>query len=207
MIFAVIGSINGNDHALTVALDSIGEAGVQTILHTGNAVVGSPGGNEVMALLAAHRVTCVQGNTDRLAVRFSRKQETMERKVDSALLSDLRFAHEYLTSENLETLRDWRKSKTVALEDLSGFLCHGSPGNPREILTADTPLEKLKRQRETARADIIICGGGDAPFSRLIDGTLIVSPGMLSPNPGTARYMLVNTEVKPWTAVPHTVAL
>lgn len=206
MIFAAIGNIDGHNRALEAAIDAIVEAGIQTILHTGNAAAGAAGGNEVLALLDARGVICVQGNTDRLVVRFSRKQETMEQKVDGALLPALRFAHEHLTSQNLERLRDWRKSQTVALEEWKGFLCHGSPGNPREILTADTPLSKMQRQREIARCDIIVCGGSPEPFSRFVDGAFFVSPGALVAEDGSVRYTLINTEVKPWTATTQTVA-
>ena len=197
MIFAAIGSINGDDRALAAALHAIVEEGIHTILHTGNAVAGAPGGDAVMALLESHGVICAQGNTDRLVVRYSRKQDALEKKLDGALLAAVRDAHVSLSSQNLEKLRDWRKSHTVPLEQLQGFLCHGSPGNPREILAPDTPVAKLQRQREIARCDIIVCGGADESFSRFVDGALFVAPGPLAAEDG-ARYTLINTEEEPW---------
>jgi hypothetical protein len=70
MIFAAIGSINGNKNALESALDAIAETGIQTILHTGDAIMGGDGGNEVIALLEKYGVICVQGNKDRMVVRY-----------------------------------------------------------------------------------------------------------------------------------------
>ena len=208
MLFAVIGNIDGNDRALNAALDAIEEEGIHTILHTGNAAAGAPGGNEVLALLERSGVICVQGNTDRLTVRYSRKQDTLDRKMDGDLLHAVRHAHESLTSQNLETLRDWRKSRTITLEGIAVYVCHGAPGSPREILAPDTPLMKMQRLREIARADIIVCGGAERPFSRLVDGALFVAPGPIEDGSGSvARYTLVNTEERPWVAVEQSIAL
>lgn len=200
MIFAAIGSINGNKNALESVLYEIAESGIQTILHTGDAVVGGKDGNEVIALLEKYGVICVQGNLDRMVVRYSRKQETLDRKVDEALLPKLRDAHELLSSQNLEQLRDWRKTREFIVEGLTGIVCHGSPGNPREVINADTPVAKLKRQREISRADIIVSGGAEQFSTRLVDGALFVSPGSMTFEPGYAHYALISTEQSPWTA-------
>jgi putative phosphoesterase len=207
MIFAAIGSINGNKNALECALHAIADAGIQTLLHTGDAVVGGPDGNEVIALLEKFGVICVQGNLDRLVVRYSRKQDTLDRKVDEAILPALRETHERLSSQNLERLRDWRKTRTFLVEGLSGILCHGSPGNPREVITADTPVARLKRQREITRADIIVSGGTDDFFTRHVDGALFVAPGSLNVTPGFASYALISTEESPWDATQEQVPL
>lgn len=207
MIFAAIGSINGNKNALECALDAIAETGIQIILHTGDAVVGGSEGNEVIALLEKFGVICVQGNLDRLVVRYSRKQETLDRKVDERILPALRETHERLSSQNLERLRDWRKTRTFNVEGLEGIVCHGSPGNPREVITADTPVAKLKRQREMSRADIIVSGGTDDFFTRHVDGALFVAPGSLNVTPGFASYALISTEKSPWDATQEQVPL
>lgn len=207
MIFAAIGSINGNKNALECALNAIADTGIQTILHTGDAVMGGDGGNEVIALLEKYGVICVQGNKDRMVVRYSRKQETLDRKVDEASLTALREAHEYLSSQNLERLRDWRKTREFIVEGLAGIVCHGSPGNPREVITADTPVAKLKRQREITRADIIVSGGTDGFFTRHVDGALFVAPGSLTADEGFARYALISTEDTPWNATLERVKL
>lgn len=207
MIFAAIGSINGNRNALESALDAIAETGIQTILHTGDAIMGGDGGNEVIALLEKYGVICVQGNKDRMVVRYSRKQETLDRKVDEALLPALREAHEYLSSQNLERLRDWRKTRQFIVEGLTGIVCHGSPGNPREVITADTPVAKLKRQREITRSDIIVSGGTEDFFTRHVDGALFVAPGSLTAVEGFASYALISTEVTPWNATLERVKL
>lgn len=205
MIFAAIGSIDGNERALERVLTAIAEEGIHTILHTGNAVAGGTGGDAVMALLERHNVICAQGNTDKLVVRYSRKRESLERKVDPDLLAAVRAAHESLASQNLERIRDWRKTHRIPLEHLTGMLCHGSPGNPREILAAGTPAVKMQRQREIAGADIIVCGGAAEPFSRFIDGALFVATAPLVDAAGAARYTLINTEDSPWTTTMKTL--
>jgi predicted phosphodiesterase len=205
MIFAAIGDIDGHDTALNGTLKTLEEQGILTILHTGNAVVGARGGNEIMRQLESHSVTCVQGELDRLAIRYSRKQQSLEKKLDDDLIELLRWTHENLSSQNLEVLRDWRKSLTMDLEGLTVFLCHGSPGNRREIITPDTPLVKLQRQRENAQADIVVCGGADRAFDMDVEGTFFVCPGPLVTQDGTVQYVLINTEEDPWTATVETV--
>jgi len=205
MIFAAIGDIDGHDRVLGATLAAIEEAGILTVLFMGNAVVGQRGGDAIMELLERYNVVCVPGDRDRLAVRYSRKQETLDRKLDPELREQLRWTHENLSSRNLEAIRDWRKTRVLDLEGLAVFLCHGSPGNTREILTAHTPRAKLQRQRELSRADIVVCGGAEEPFSIDVDGTLFVSPGPLTAAEGAARYALINTEVRPFTATLESV--
>ena len=205
MIFAAIGRIGGDDRALTRALDAIAEEGLHLILHTGDAVAGGGGANQVMDLLQERGVHCVQGNTDRLVVRYARKQDTIERKLEPEQMARVREANEALTSPNLERLRDWRKNQTLSFEGLTMFLCHGSPGNPREQIDQETPIAKLRRQRELAHTDIVVCGGAEAGFSCLVDGTLFVVPGPLVGEDGTLRYTVVNTEEAPWQAMVATL--
>jgi len=206
MIFAAIGHINGGQNALLSVLDAIADEGMFTILHTGNAVTGPGDPNEIITLLADRGVVCVQGTLDRLVVRYSRKRESMDSRLDAVTRDAVRDAHERLSSQNLERLRDWRKSLAFPLEDLTGFLCHGSPGNPRELITPDTPMFKLQRQRETAHADIVVCGGSESPFDRMVDGALFVHPGSLMAGTDTARYTLIDTESTPWKASVTSVA-
>lgn len=206
MIIAAIGAIDGNDCALATALDAIAGEGIHTIVHTGNAMVGGPGGNEVLSLLDQFNVVCVQGNYDRLAVRYARKRNTLDHKLDPGLVELLQESSARLSSQNLERVRDWRKSHTFTLEELVVYTCHGSPGNPREILTPDTPLVKWRRQREIARADIVLCGGARAFFSLVVDGSLFVYPGPLLRGTGEISYTCINTEKDPWEAAPVIVA-
>jgi len=207
MIFAAIGSINGNKIALERALDAIDDAGIQLILHTGDAVVGGGDGNEILAMLEKAGAICVQGNLDRLAVRYTRKAESIDQKTTPELMAAIREANESLSTQNLEKIRDWRKTRTFDVEGIPGLLCHGSPGNPREVLTAETPVVKLQRQREQARAEIIVSGGAASFFTRTLEGTLFLSPGPLAPEPGVAAYALISTEESPWSATLERVSL
>ena len=140
-------------------------------------------------------------------MRYSRKQASLDKKLDESLRDQLRWAHEHISSQNLEVLRDWRKSVTLELENLAVFLCHGAPGNRKEVLRVDTPTAKLQRQREIAQADIIICGGAEEAFAKDVDGTLFVSPGSLVGEDGVVRYALINTESAPWSMTLETVSL
>lgn len=197
MIFAVIGDIRGNLRALEAALAHIGEAGIQVILHTGNAVVGGSAEGVVPCLRAAD-VVCVQGAEDRLVVRFGRKREQLRGRVAPALYAALEQAHSHTRSEDLEFLRCLYPTRTIEYDGITISLSHGTPASQSETVSEETPVHRLRRLREAYLADVIICGGAQEPFSQHVEGTLFVVPGFLAAAPGVARYCLVNTEVDPW---------
>lgn len=202
MLMAAFGGISGNFPALEAVLSEIDRAGIQTIVNTGNAVVGFPWPNEVVQQLESRRIRSVQGELDRLTVRARRKGESLKARIDPALLEATEWTHRYTFSRHLEYLGTLPKKSVFTVEGLSVCLCHGTPSSQSERLYPDDEDEaRYKRQREYANVHIVIVGGGRQPFWRLVDGTLFVNPGCAGLWAGekpTACYATISTEGSPW---------
>ncbi len=203
MLLAVIGDILGNFEALNAALDDIDARGIQSIVHTGNAVAGGARANEVLELLAARGVITVQGAQDNAVARWQKKQAAFARRLSAEECDALRRAYESIHSTRLEELRTLPKRKSLSIDGVDILLCYGSPANQSEVLTEGATLEKLQRQREVAPVHLIVCGGNRKPFHREAAGALFVHPGFAAEGPGVARYTVVDTEESPWRVNDH----
>jgi predicted phosphodiesterase len=199
MIFAAIGDIAGDLPALEAAIHAIDEAGLLTLLHTGNSVAGGPSGAAILERLRARGVVCVASASDRATARFQKMQGTLERKLDPEEFEALRAAHEALPSAALEYLAAVPRETRLTLEGLEVVLCHGALGSKRDIITAKSPLKNLEREREIAPVELIVTGGAPAPFHRVVGDTHFVCPGPLRASAHTIRYARINTEDRPYT--------
>lgn len=199
MIFAVFGDINGNLGACQAVLDTLGDIGIHALFQTGNFVLGSNKGEQILQHLLEHQVVFVQGNQERLLVRYERKQQSLSKRLDAQTLEALTKAAESMHSQSLEQLRSLSHIRKTTLENISIITCHGSPSSQRHTLTHETPLPRLQRERELTDANIFLLGGAEEGFHRFVAGTLFFAPGPCVQGDGTARYTLVNTETIPYT--------
>ncbi len=200
MILAALGDIHGNLPALEAALEAIDEAGIHTIVNTGDCVVGFPWPNEVVDILRSREILTVQGERDRFAVRFLRKQETLRKKWGASEFRAVQWTHEAARTDTLEYLRSLPRRRHLHLEGLGITVCHGTLTSQSEGLHPDDPESRFQRQWEEARSDVVILGRTHIPFHRWVRGTLFVNPGSAGMNEdGAARYALINTETDPWS--------
>jgi putative phosphoesterase len=203
MYLAAIGDIHGNLPALEVVLAAIDDAGIQTIINTGDSVVGHPWPNEVIELLRGRNIPSVQGDLDRRVVHFLRKQETLRRKLTEDEFEALRQTHAAIHSQNLEFLRSLPRHRMLHVEGIDLCVCHGTPTSQSDTLDEQDPPGKFQRVRELTNAHIVVSGATHRPFSRTIDATLFVNPGAVGVAPAGARmaaYAIVDTETEPWEA-------
>ncbi|MFP4500172.1 MAG: metallophosphoesterase family protein [Candidatus Hydrogenedentota bacterium] len=198
MILAALGDIDGHLPALDAVLAAVDEAGVFTVLHTGNSVAGRPTDGAVLARLSAREVPAVLGRRDRLVVRYHKKAAALAKRLPADELNIVRRTYGNLASTELEALGSRPEARMLTVEGVHIALCHGALGNRKDVLAAETSLAKLQRQRELARADLVLAGGQAAPFFRMVGGTLFVGPGPLVAAPRVARYALINTDADPW---------
>lgn len=209
MLMAVIGDIHGNLPALHAVLEPIDDAGIRTVLNTGDSVAGFPWPNETIGVLCDRGIPSVQGETDRLAAAFLRKERALQEKGPPAYYTALQWTYDHLSSAHLEFLSGLPRQRRITLEGIEVFLCHGAPGfGQNESLHKDDEDARFLRQREVANAPLVICGRTHVPFYRWALDTLFVNPGSVGwPDGEAARaaYALVNTEPDPWTAEIHWV--
>ncbi|MEK7793250.1 MAG: metallophosphoesterase family protein [Candidatus Hydrogenedentota bacterium] len=203
MIFAAFGGIRGEFFALEAILAAVDAEGIQTLVNTGDCVVGGPMPNEVIELLRSRRVPSVQGQADRQVVRFRRTAGGAKHLPSGAKDDPISRANRALTSTNLEFLRVLPRTIRLEIDEHSIVVCHGTLTSQAVKLGRDTPDDVLRRQREIDPADVIVCGGGDEAHTRMIDGTLFVNTGSVIPGKSQdrrARYVVISTEERPFTA-------
>jgi putative phosphoesterase len=201
VLLAALGDIHGNLPALEAVLRDVDDAGIQTILNTGDCVVGFPWPNEVVELVRDREIPTAQGELDRFAVRFTRKEKTFRDKWPHADYEALRWTHENTRSEYLEWLRGLPKTVSQTLEDITIVVCHGTLSSLSEQLLEEDPIERFERQRENANSRIVICGRTHRGFKRFVADTLFVNPGsvgMPSDAGSLASYAIIDTERNPW---------
>ncbi len=210
MLLAVIGDIHGNLPALEAVLRRLDADGIQTVIHTGDAVAGFPWPNEVVDILREREIPSVQGEVDRRAAGFLRRPRAARHDVPDDLRAHLEWTYEALRSDNLEYLGTLPRHRVLTYEGIGVFLCHGTPTRPNDSLYEDDDESRFLRQREAANAPLVACGRSHEPFAREVTGTWFVNPGSVGiPSEGEAlaRFAVVNTEDEPWTvelaAVPY----
>ncbi len=200
MLFAVLGGPHGNAAALDAALADVAAQGIHSVLCTGNLAVGGDQPNGVIDRMRERRVTCVQGESDRLVVRALRKAASMKERLGDERFDAIARAHEALTSVNLEFLRALPRTRTLPVETVGLFLCHGTVSSQSDEIAEDESIERFRRQREAANTEIIVCGSDGNPFIKWIDQTLFVNPGSLDAGEHAAHYIMINTDAEPYRA-------
>lgn len=205
MIAAVLGAVRGQAGALRAALGSIADAGIETIVCTGNLAAGGDSGAEALALLRAHGVICVQGEEDRLLARAHRKAGALRDRLGPERLAALLRAHDALPAEDREFLRRLPRLQRLSVDGVPIVVCHGSLTSQRERLGPDTPLVKLARQRELAPA-ALIASHAEKAYAREVAGALFLSAGPVAQAPGVAAWTLADLDTLPGSAQPQTAA-
>lgn len=184
---------------MEAALADIDDAGIRTIVCTGDVVAGYPYPNEVIDCLGGRSIATVQGSQDRLTASLVRSHgRTMKRASEDAAAA-MRWTYDHLSSANIEYLRALPHVQRITIDSVDVFVCHGAPDAVNDGMGEDTNAHRFERYRESARADIIIGGNTHETFDRLIEGTLFVNPGSLGCDERGAVYAVVSTEEEPWT--------
>ena len=57
------------------------------------------------------------------------------------------------------------------------LFCHGSPRSDLEVLTPDTPDDRLREALATADANVVVCGHTHSQWIRELDGVTIANAG------------------------------
>ena len=203
MILAALGDIHGNWPAFKAVLRVLDDAGVQTILNTGECVVGHSYSNEVIDCLRDRKIVSTQGQCDRHALRFDRKREQLQRRLPADLFASVEAAYAECRSENIEFLRGLRKTRSMTIDGVAIALCHGTLADQARGLKENDSAHLFRRQREIVPADIFVFGNTHAGFSRTVDDALFVNPGSVgcnNDNKRLAEFAIVNAETKPWSA-------
>lgn len=201
MLFAALGDIRGNIFALRRVLDKLSDSGIQTIVNTGDSVVGRSQTGEVIEALEAAQITSVQGAWDRLLARFARKGDSLRDRLSKADCEALERAYAQCSSRDIEYLASLPSRAKFAVDGVSVEICHGGLTSQADRLQPTDDPALFLRQRELTDARIIVCGHGEGAFVRQVEDTLFVHPGSVGmATDGRAHYAVISTETDPWNA-------
>ena len=207
MLCVLIGDSAGNFSALDAAISDAEEAGIMTILHTGNAAAGAAEPNACVRRLQESGALCVQGGMDRNLVRFIRKRAQLERRLSAEDFAALATVSGRIGSTVLEWLGALPKTRRIEVDGVTMLLAHAAPDGTAKALTQDTPAHVFARYREDAACALIVTGGNAPPFHRWEADTLFVHPGPVHTGGDTAHYTVVDTDAAPWRVEERHVAL
>src|SRR5207253_2638283 len=83
------------------------------------------------------------------------------------------------------------------IDDIDGLgrvvFCHATPRNDVDVMTKETPLERMRAHLSTVEADVVVCGHTHMQFDRHVDRIRVVnagSVGMPYGEPGAYWTML-----------------
>ena len=85
---------------------------------------------------------------------------------------------EQLGPERLEFMRSLPANVRVVVDGVGPTLfCHGSPRSDLEVLTPDTPDDRLREALATADANVVVCGHTHSQWIRELDGITVANAG------------------------------
>jgi putative phosphoesterase len=189
MKVALIGDIHANLPALEAVLDHARSQSVDKIWNVGDFVGYGPFPDEVVQLLRKDdNVLSVLGNYDRKVLEFKQKKEKWRKSKHPEKYLAFKWTYEHLSKKNRKYLRFLSQETRMKVSGHRILLTHGSPASDSELLTPDTPDERLRELAKTVKADIIIVGHSHQPFVRQVDDVWFINTGSVGrPDDGDPR--------------------
>jgi len=183
----LMSDIHANIVSLKKVLDDAGN--VDEILCAGDIVDYNPWPIEAIELVKEHGIHCVIGNHDRdaaLGTPFGYNQD--------AEIS-CRWTHSQLDLDAQRFLLSLPEKSILKIEDVSFFLCHGSPEKLVDEYVyppPTTPVEVIRKYLSTVQTSILILGHTHIPFIQCFPEGYVLNPGSIGqPRSGDPRASYV----------------
>jgi putative phosphoesterase len=167
MRVAVLSDVHGNLPALEAVLVEVEREEPDLVVVCGDVAAGPMPVETIELLRTLPRARFVRGNADRQLVSRS----------DPA--GDLTgWAAEEITEDQRHFLDSFGDTVAVEIDGLGRVLfCHGSPRSDEEIMSAATPLDRMRELVMGVETDVVVCGHTHMQFDRDVDGVRVVNPG------------------------------
>lgn len=188
MKLAILSDIHGNHYALEAVLKVIDELGIQKLLVPGDIVGYYFYPNKVIELLKERDFVFIKGNHEIFMESLIKNQADRERYLPYLNLSE----------DQIQFLSEAPFDKTINIDGLNFYLCHGSPREIDEYIYPDAQDDQLSLFTKRDE-DIFIHGHThyQSYFER--DGKIIINPGSVGQprdyKPGAA-WAIFDTETK-----------
>jgi predicted phosphodiesterase len=169
---AVLGDVHGNAVALAAVLEELREEDVDLVMWTGDLTWGwEPAATLELVRsldLSARYVRC---NAERSLLELWDGRVTEPTERERWLLGE----HD---DEALAFLAAFERTVPIHVEGLGGVLCcHGSPRSDEEILTPETPADRVAAATAGASERIVVSAHTHMQFDREVAGVRSINPG------------------------------
>lgn len=174
MRIAALADIHGNLPALEAVLEEVRSAAPDLVVVCGDVASGPMPAQTIRLLMGLTEVRFVSGNADRGLVEAFDHQSGPEWSGPFG-----EWCSRQITRDDRNFLAEFEA--TVLVENVEGLgralFCHGSPRSDVEIMTVETPDERIRAFTAGLDVDVVVCGHTHMQFDRRVDRLRIVNPG------------------------------
>jgi putative phosphoesterase len=200
---ALLGDVHANLPALEAVLSHAQLEGVEGYLNIGDFVGYGPFPNQVVKHIRKLEMISIIGNYDLKVLDFPKKKKKWKKKKNSLKWYAFKWAYEHLSKKSRRYLRSLPGEKLLEISGMKVLLVHGSPTSNEELLTPDTPRQRLwelnqvviDKYGEAVKA--VIFGHSHQAFTELVDKTWFVNTGSVGrPDDGDPRAAYAILEIQ-----------
>ena len=194
MRIAVMADIHGNLPALEAVLSDVALEAPDVVVVCGDVASGPLPVKALDLLRVLSGARFIRGNADRALVTAFDGGELPAFPGPAA-----DWCAAQLSREHRDFLASFSPTVTVDVDGLGRVLfCHGSPRSDVEMMTSETPDERLREVTAGVEADVVVCGHTHMPFDRMVGRVRVINPGSVGMpygHPG-AYWALLGPEVE-----------
>jgi predicted phosphodiesterase len=172
MRVAALYDVHGNLPALEAVLADVEREGVDAIVVGGDVAAG-PMPVETLDRLRSlgDRALFLSGNAERELADGPVPDDELGR-------ARLEWLREQLGPERLDFMRSLPANVRAVVDGVGPTLfCHGSPRSDLEVLTPETPDDRLREAIANADANVVVCGHTHSQWIRELDGITVANAG------------------------------
>ena len=196
MRVAALADIHGNLPALEAVLRELQDEGPDLIVFCGDVASGPMPAETIDVLRRIPDARFVRGNADRgLVDEFDGREKSPMPGPFAG------WCAKQINREQRDFLASFESTVTVDGVDGIGrvLFCHAVPGNDTDVMTVETPLERMRSLLAGVDADAVVCGHTHMQFDRMVDRVRVLnagSVGMPYGEPG-AYWTMLGPGVRP----------
>jgi len=187
----LLSDVHANLQALQAVINHAEERGVDFFLNAGDSIGFGAYPDQVLELLCEKNVLSVIGNYD-LEVLQSKPNAKGEKR------AAFEFTKKELAKSCQRYLYSLPRELRLQAPGVKLLVTHGSPESIDEHIQNDTPIERLRKLAEAAKADVIIVGHSHKQLWRQVNGTSFINPGSVGrPSDGNPQAAYAILKLNP----------